>query len=128
MAKQAIKPDAQIDTPAVVKPKISKLRQRMMQKDKSPAVEPVTVPIPAPMPKLPTTYQDLAKNSGIKDPNKIFAGDIVNLPDGSKYTIKTGDTLSGIANFYNSGLKENVPNTNRPGTMGHMINLSLIHI
>ena len=122
LAKQAIKPDAQIDTPVVVKPKISKLRQRMMQKDKSRAVEPVTVSIPAPMPKLPTTYQDLAKSSGIKDPNKIFAGDIVNLPDGSKYTIKAGDTLSGIANFYNAGLKENVPNTNKPGTMGHMIN------
>ena len=43
------------------------------------------------------TYSTLAKLSGIKDPNKIFPGQKITLPGGGSYTVKSGDTLSGIA-------------------------------
>ncbi len=43
------------------------------------------------------TYNTLAKLSGIKDPNKIFPGQKITLPGGGSYTVKSGDTLSGIA-------------------------------
>lgn len=46
------------------------------------------------------TYKTLAKLSGIKDPNKIFPGQKVKLPGGKSYTVKKGDTLSGIAEKY----------------------------
>jgi LysM repeat protein len=42
----------------------------------------------------------LARLSGIKDPNKIFPGQKVTLPGGGSYTVKKGDTLSGIAQTY----------------------------
>ncbi len=69
------------------------------------------------------TYQDLATASGIADPNKIQAGGTINLPNGATYVIKSGDTLSGIAKNYNKGtLGENVPTTNKPGSIGQHIN------
>ena len=43
------------------------------------------------------TYSTLAKLSGIKDPNKIYPGQKISLPGGGSYTVKSGDTLSGIA-------------------------------
>lgn len=43
------------------------------------------------------TYNTLAKLSGIKDPDKIFPGQKITLPGGGSYTVKSGDTLSGIA-------------------------------
>lgn len=46
------------------------------------------------------TYATLAKLSGIKDPNKIFPGQKITLPGGGSYTVKSGDTLSGIAQDY----------------------------
>ena len=46
------------------------------------------------------TYNTLAKLSGIKDPNKIFPGQKITLPGGGSYTVKSGDTLSGIAQNY----------------------------
>ena len=46
------------------------------------------------------TYSTLAKLSGIKDPNKIFPGQKIKLPGGGSYTVKRGDTLSGIAQDY----------------------------
>jgi LysM repeat protein len=49
------------------------------------------------------TYQDLAKASGIKDPNKIFPGQEIVLPGGGSYTVRKGDTLSHIAQRYNKG-------------------------
>ena len=71
----------------------------------------------------PVTYQDLATASGIADPNKIQAGGTINLPNGTTYVIKSGDTLSGIAKNYNKGtLGENVPTTNKPGSIGQHIN------
>tara|TARA_B110000046_G_scaffold3077_2_gene3317 strand:+ start:944 stop:5005 length:4062 start_codon:yes stop_codon:yes gene_type:complete len=70
------------------------------------------------------TYQDLAKSSGIKDPNLIQVGGKVTLPGNRTYTIRPGDTLSGIAKNYNSGaiVSENVPSTNKAGTIGQHIN------
>tara|TARA_R110001592_G_scaffold20761_10_gene83964 strand:- start:30640 stop:31803 length:1164 start_codon:yes stop_codon:yes gene_type:complete len=43
------------------------------------------------------TYKTLAKLSGIKNPDKIVPGQKITLPGGGSYTVKSGDTLSGIA-------------------------------
>lgn len=55
--------------------------------------------------KFGTTYQELAKINGIKDPNKIYPGQVLKLNGSAAapkapsitYTVKAGDTLSGIA-------------------------------
>jgi LysM repeat protein len=63
--------------------------------------------------KFGTTYQELAKINGIKDPNKIYPGQVLKLtgsaavatpktpapkpPAAATYTVKAGDTLSAIA-------------------------------
>lgn len=51
-----------------------------------------------------TTWQELQRINGIKDANRIFPGQVITLPGGSKpaaakrtYTVVSGDTLSGIA-------------------------------
>ena len=66
------------------------------------------------------TYNTLAKLSGIKDPNKINIGQKVKLPNGSSYTVKKGDTLSGIAEKYRLLMKDRKQDTapsqkNSPG-------------
>lgn len=56
--------------------------------------------------KFGTTYQNLAAINGIADPNKIYAGQVIKVigtagSGGAQYyTIKSGDTLSGIAAKY----------------------------
>ena len=52
-----------------------------------------------------TTYQTLAQLNRISDPNKIYPGQQLKLPSASQpgsqyYTIRPGDTLSGIAARY----------------------------
>ncbi len=57
-----------------------------------------------------TTVSALAQANGIRDPNRIIAGKSLSIPGGSKassgsasgggYTVKSGDTLSGIAARY----------------------------
>ena len=54
-----------------------------------------------PKPAERTTWQGLAKlNPNIKDPNKIYPGQEIKLPDGTAVTVRKGDTLSGIAQRY----------------------------
>ena len=50
-----------------------------------------------------TTYQNLASINGISDPNKIYPGQKIKISGGggaTYYTVKSGDTLSGIAKKY----------------------------
>ena len=59
--------------------------------------------------KYGTTYQVLANYNGISNPNVIYPGQKIKIP-GTKtnntpsqsitYTVKSGDTLSGIASRY----------------------------
>ena len=56
--------------------------------------------------KYGTTYQHLASINGISNPNLIYAGQVLKI-DGAAtpaktYTVKSGDTLSGIASKYNT--------------------------
>jgi len=52
---------------------------------------------------MATTWQDLAGlNPQIANPNLIYPGQGVFLPDGSTYTVVPGDTLTGIANKFNN--------------------------
>lgn len=59
--------------------------------------------------KYGTTYQALAQYNGIVNPNVIYAGQKIRIPNGNStpktsaevvYTVKAGDTLSGIASKY----------------------------
>ena len=59
--------------------------------------------------KYNTTYQALASYNGINNPNLIYVGQVVKIPNNStntspevKYVVKRGDTLSGIASKYNT--------------------------
>lgn len=54
-----------------------------------------------------TNYQTLAAMNGIADPNKIYPGQVLNVPGGGAaapqaqtYAVKSGDTLSGIASKF----------------------------
>lgn len=51
-----------------------------------------------------TTYQDLASYNNIVDPNRIYVGQIINIPYGNEtiYTVVKGDTLTKIANTYHT--------------------------
>ena len=53
--------------------------------------------------KYGTTYQTLASINGISDPDKIYPGQKIKISGGggaAYYTVKSGDTLSGIAEKY----------------------------
>lgn len=63
--------------------------------------------------KYGTSYQELARINGIADPNVIYPGQVLRLsggstakptpaPAGGSYTVVSGDTLSGIAQRYNT--------------------------
>lgn len=58
--------------------------------------------------KYGTTYQKLAEYNGIANPNLIYTGQVIKIPNGNTnntsitYTVKTGDTLSSIASKYNT--------------------------
>lgn len=81
--------------------------------------------------KYNTTYQKLASYNNIKDPNKIYIGQIIKIPgtltniNPVTYVVKKGDTLSSIANKYgtdwqslyqkNKDVIGNNPNLIKPG-------------
>ena len=94
----------------------------------APAPTPTPTPTPAPTPsyttytvvrgdtlsgiaaRFGTTYQKIAADNGISNPNLIYPGQVLKIYGGSssgggsssvkKYTVKAGDTLSGIAAMY----------------------------
>ena len=66
----------------------------------TPTPRPKSIKPSAPKKQGRVTYRTLAKLSGIKDPNKIFPGQKITLPGGGSYTVKKGNTLSGIAQTY----------------------------
>jgi len=66
--------------------------------------EPSLAPATSLRPKLrptKTTYQDLAKANNIANPDFIKVGQKINMPDGTTHTVRSGDTLSGIAKKHN---------------------------
>lgn len=85
----------------------------------APAPKPKPAPKPAPKPgtytvksgdtlsgiaaKYGTSWQELQRINGLANPNLIFPGQVLKLPGGKPapakrtYTVKSGDTLSGIA-------------------------------
>lgn len=81
--------------------------------------------------KYNTTYQKLASYNNLKDPNKIYIGQIIKIPgtltniNPVTYVVKKGDTLSSIANKYgtdwqslyqkNKDVIGNNPNLIKPG-------------
>ena len=65
--------------------------------------------------KYGTTYQELARINNIANPNVIYPGQVIKINGGKVekiYTVKSGDTLSGIANKYGTTW-QNIYNKNR---------------
>jgi murein DD-endopeptidase MepM/ murein hydrolase activator NlpD len=65
--------------------------------------------------KYGTTYQKLARINNIANPNVIYPGQVIKINGGTVekiYTVKSGDTLSGIANSYGTTW-QNIYNNNR---------------
>ena len=63
--------------------------------------------------KYRTTYQKLAEYNNIENPNLIYPGQVIKIPKttpatktGCIYTVKSGDTLSSIAQKYNMTWKK----------------------
>ena len=59
-----------------------------------------------------TSWQTLQQLNGIADPNLIYPGQVLKVPDGAPsqsvttYTIQSGDTLSGIAAKYGTSVSD----------------------
>ena len=65
--------------------------------------------------KYGTTYEELARINNIANPNVIYPGQVIKINGGKVekiYTVKSGDTLSEIANKYGTTW-QNIYNNNR---------------
>lgn len=96
----------------------------------TPTPQPAPQPTPAPTPigttytvkkgdtlsgiatKFGTTYQKIAADNGIADPNKIYPGQVLKINGGSSsssaeyYTVQKGDNLSKIASKYGTTVNQ----------------------
>lgn len=96
----------------------------------TPSPQPAPQPAPAPTPsgttytvkkgdtlsgiatKFGTTYQKIAADNGIADPNKIYPGQVLRINGGSSsssaeyYTVQKGDNLSKIASKYGTTVNQ----------------------
>lgn len=96
----------------------------------TPTPQPAPQPAPAPTPsgttytvkkgdtlsgiatKFGTTYQKIAADNGIADPNKIYPGQVLKINGGSSsssaeyYTVQKGDNLSKIASKYGTTVNQ----------------------
>lgn len=80
--------------------------QQQLRIDTPSAAKPIDVPKQPTAPKTSqrTTWRSLAKlNPQIKNPDRIYPGQEITLPNGTKAIVDKGDTLSGIAQRYRQG-------------------------
>lgn len=98
----------------------------------------VTKPAAPTKPAVPTmpakvqagSWQDVWKNNPqLKNPNLIFPGQQIKLPDGTMTVVDKGDTLSSIAKRYRQGAyREGTPvNEGEPGDLEHELNRREYH-
>lgn len=64
----------------------------------------------------------LSNKDTITDPNKIKIGQVIDLPNGTAYTVKPGDTLSGIAQRFKRMSESMMPSKNFAGSKQNPIN------
>jgi len=69
-------------------------------------------------------YKQLYLNNKdtITDPNKIKVGQVIDLPNGTPYVVKAGDTLSGIAQRFKRMSESMMPSKNFAGSKQNPIN------
>jgi LysM repeat protein len=60
------------------------------------------------------TVNKVVSDNGLKNPNAISPGQVINLPDGSKVTVQRGDTLSGIVDKWKTNAAAQAEPTPQP--------------
>lgn len=74
--------------------------------------------------RFDTSVQELVSINNISNPNRIYPGQVLRLPDNAEHTfyrVKSGDTLSGIALRFNTSVSS-------IATQNHIANPNLIYV